>query len=372
MDERRLASPFRSPNAALIEKSIVLLLFVTFLSGLLLVVLPFCVGLVFGGVVAIATWPLRQFLRAFGLTPGWTATALLVAFLTFAAAPILLIGPRLGGEIVRIFDMVGAWLETAPPPPQWITAIPLVGDSFQEQWIKAFKSDTKLSEIVAHYAGLLRRVAIATARGLGDSLLQLLVTLVFATMFWVHGDSLAAAAAGVLRRVGGPQLAILASVSVNAVRGVVFGVIGTASIQGLFMAIGFWSFGIPGALPAGFLTLMLAISQIGGPFINLIWAGGAYWLHLNGQTGALFWAFVTWGLLVTFIDSVTTPFLIGARIQMPIVLVMVGVLGGFLSFGFLGLFVGPALIAVAHALFIAWRTRCDLCIDRPSDPSEGC
>ena len=355
MDERRPDALSGLGNAALIEKSIVLLLFLAFLSGLMLVLLPFGVGLMFGGVIAVAAWPLRQALRGIGMSSGWAATVLLGALLTFVAVPILLLAPRLAGETARILDVVRVWLETAPPPPQWLESIPIVGDSLKEQWIEAFTTGAKPHEILAPYAEPLRGALIAVARGMGESLLQLLLALAIATMFWAQGDTLAAVSMDVLRRLGGAHLAEMAVLSVNAVRGVFYGVVGTACFQALLMAIGVWLAGIPGAVPIGFVTLLLALSQIGGPLIHLVWAGGAYWLYLQGQTGLVLWAFVAWGLFITFVDNILKPWLIGASIQMPLALVIVGVFGGFLSFGFLGLFIGPVLIAIAYALLVAWR-----------------
>jgi predicted PurR-regulated permease PerM len=155
--------------------------------------------------------------------------------------------------------------------------------------------------------------------------------------------------------------------SVGAVRGVFYGVVGTAFIQAALMAIGCWLVGIPGAIPIGFITLLLALSQIGGPLIHLVWLGGAYWLYTKGQAGLVLWLFVGWGIFVTVIDNILKPWLIGASIQMPLALVILGVFGGFLSFGFLGLFVGPVLIAVAYALLVAWRA--ERHIGEPSNPA---
>lgn len=332
-----------------------LLLFLAFLSGLVLVLLPFGVGLMFGGVIAVAAWPFRQGLRRLGVSPGWTATILLSGVLAFVAIPIMMLAPRLAGETARILDVVRAWLETAPPPPQWLESIPLIGDNLKQQWIEAFTTGAKPHEILAPYAEPLRGAMISVARGVGESLLQLLLALAVATMFWAQGDTLAAVSMDVLRRLGGAHLADMALVSVNAVRGVFYGVVGTAFVQAVLMAGGVWFAGIPGAVPIGFVTLLLALSQIGGPLIHLVWAGGAYWLYLQGQVGLILWVFVAWGVFVTVIDNILKPWLIGASIQMPLALVIVGVFGGFLSFGFLGLFIGPVLIAIAYALLVAWR-----------------
>ena len=131
--------------------------------------------------------------------------------------------------------------------------------------------------------------------------------------------------------------------------------VGTACVQAVLMAAGIWLAGVPAAIPLGFVTLLLALSQIGGPLIHLVWAGAAYWLYARGQTGLVLWFIVGWGIVVALLDNVLKPWLIGTSIQMPLALVIVGVFGGFLSYGFLGLFIGPVLIAIAYALLVAWR-----------------
>jgi predicted PurR-regulated permease PerM len=136
---------------------------------------------------------------------------------------------------------------------------------------------------------------------------------------------------------------------------VFFGVVGTACVQAVLMATGIWLAGVPAAVSLGFVTLLLALSQIGAPLLNLVWAGAAYWLYSRGQTSVVRGFLVVWGTVVSLLDGVLKPWLIGSSIQMPLALVIVGVFGGFLSFGFLGLFIGPVLIAIAYALLVAWR-----------------
>ncbi|MBX9759063.1 MAG: AI-2E family transporter [Beijerinckiaceae bacterium] len=359
MDDRRqpLSGLGGLGNTALIEKSIVLILFLAFAAGVLMVLLPFGIGLLFGGVIAISTWPLREWMRRAGLSPGVSATLLLIGLLAFVAIPVLLLAPRLVGDVTRVLDVVRVWLQTSPPPPVWLEAIPFVGDNLKTHWVTAIGSGASLTEVLAPYAETLRSVTIAVARGMGESLVQLLLALAIATMFWAQGDTLALVSVDVLRRLGGDHLAKMAGLSVNAVRGVFYGVVGTACVQAGLMAIGCWAVGIPGAVPIGFITLLLALSQIGGPLIHLVWAGGVYWLYLQGQAGLLLWLFAGWGVFVSFIDNILKPWLIGASIEMPLALVILGVFGGFLSFGFLGLFVGPVLIAVAYALLVAWRAQ---------------
>ena len=105
----------------------------------------------------------------------------------------------------------------------------------------------------------------------------------------------------------------------------------------------------------GFIALLLAISQIGAPLLIVIWGGAAWWLFGHNSAG---WGtfIIIWGVFVSIIDNLIRPWLIGLGIDMPLSLTVLGVFGGFVVFGFLGLFVGPALIAIAYTLLMAWRT----------------
>jgi predicted PurR-regulated permease PerM len=178
--------------------------------------------------------------------------------------------------------------------------------------------------------------------------------LVVATMFWVSGDALAAALRDIFRRLGGEAAVTALDVAAGAVRGVAYGVVGTAAIQAVVMATGLVVAGVPGAALLGFVTLLLALSQIGAPLIVAVWGGAAAWLFGQDQQG---WGMfvIAWGLVVTLMDNVIKPWLIGFGVAMPMSLTILGVFGGFVSFGFLGLFIGPTLIAVAFMLLQAWR-----------------
>ncbi|WP_373502772.1 AI-2E family transporter [Aestuariivirga sp.] len=352
-DGKREASGFQT--AALMEKLVLLMMFVALLVGVLLVVMPFSVGLMFGGIIAIAAWPLRSWLMSWGLNGYVTAFLLLALVIAFIILPILAVAPGLATQLTGLFDVVRAWLDSSPAPPSWLQSIPLIGDTIHDQWILLLGSNTAAKEMLAPYMGSFRTVLLNVAKGLGESLLQLLLAMVFATMFWAQGDTFAATFMDLLHRLGGQRLTEMAVVSVNAVRGVFYGVVGTAAIQAAMMSLGLLLAGVPGAAPLGFVTLLLALSQIGALLINLVWGGAVYWLYANGETGIVLWLLMGWGLFIVFIDNILKPLLIGTSITMPLALVIVGVFGGFLSFGFLGLFIGPVIIAIAYAMITAWR-----------------
>ena len=342
-------------TAALMEKLVLLILFVTLLAGVLMVIMPFTVGLMFGGIIAIAAWPLRQFLMRRGLNAFVTAMLLLALVIAFIVLPLLAMAPGLATQLAGLFDVFKSWIDSSPAPPAWLASIPLVGESMHAQWTRLFGSSAALRDLIMPYTGTLRGALLTAASGLGESLMQIVLSMIFATMFWAQGDKLAETFMDLLGRLGGHRLTEMAVISVNAVRGVFYGVVGTAAIQAAMMTVGLYLAGVPGAAPLGFVTFLLALSQIGSVLIHVVWGGAAYWLYTQGETGLVLWLLMGWGVLIAFIDNILKPLLIGTSITMPLVLVMVSVFGGFLSFGFLGLFIGPVIIAIAYAMITAWR-----------------
>jgi predicted PurR-regulated permease PerM len=132
---------------------------------------------------------------------------------------------------------------------------------------------------------------------------------------------------------------------------VIYGIVGTGLAQGVAAAIGFLIAGVPGAPLLGFITFFLSIVPVGPP---LLWIGATVWLFNQGQPGwAVFMA--VWGFfVVSGIDNIVKPLLISRGTKLPFVLVLLGVLGGILAFGFIGIFLGPTLLAVGFNLARRW------------------
>jgi predicted PurR-regulated permease PerM len=155
------------------------------------------------------------------------------------------------------------------------------------------------------------------------------------------------------------RLAGLHSVNVldtvnNTVRGVMYGLVGTALAQGFVATIGFVIAGVPAAMLLGVATFILSLIPVGPP---LIWGGAAIWLFYQGSMG---WGIfmLLWGmLLISSVDNVVKPLLISRGSNLPFILVMFGVMGGVLAFGFVGIFIGPTLLAVGFSLMKKWTAR---------------
>lgn len=343
--------------SSLNERIALLALLSLLVLGVYFILKPFITGIVFGGILAIAAWPVRAWLVRRGLSGPWAAALMLVALLLFVLVPSILTAPGLALEVKGLAERLTAMLADAPQLPAWITGLPWVGAKIAEGWNDLIHQTPEAQAMVASYAEPIRKFLTDAAFGFASSLMHIGIALIVATSFWSNGHQLVSVLQDSLERLGGEQLAQMTTVAGNAVKGVFYGIVGTATIQGALMALGLLAAGVPAAAPLGFVTLLLAISQFGGLLINLVWGGAAWWIYSASGTGFAFWFVVVWGLFVTFLDNFLKPMLIGARMTLPIMLVIIGVFGGFISFGFLGLFIGPTLLAVTYDLLAAWRGR---------------
>jgi predicted PurR-regulated permease PerM len=338
----------------LLERAVLLLLFAGLLLGILAVLRPFGTGILFGAILAIAAWPLRDLLLRRGLKRGLVATLLLVLALAVVVLPLMALAPGLGERLTQGAGRLRDYFASAPQIPSWLAGLPFVGQRLASLWDKVLLAKGDISTLLEPYSDALREALVDAARALGQSVLQIILSLVVATFFWVSGDTLIARLHDILSRLGGETADTALDVAADAVRSVAYGVVGTAVIQAVIMGIGLAVAGVPGAVLLGFVTLLLALSQIGAPLIIVVWAGAAIWLFGQDHQGwGIFMIF--WGLVVTVIDNFIKPLLIGAGVAMPMSLTILGVFGGFVAFGFLGLFIGPTLIAVGYTLLEAWR-----------------
>ena len=347
----------RDATVATIERALVLLLIALLLLGVFEVLRPFITAILFGAILSVAAWPLRDLLVRIGLPRGAAAVVLLLLSLGVLALPALILAPGLADQVAHGGERVAMVLATVPhTPPDWLASLPLVGDQIAGLWNDAASGELDVAATLAPYSESVRHILVAVAAGLADSLLQLVLALAVATMFWVHGRELAGELRAVLNDLGGEAAAGALDTAGASVRGVAYGVVGTATLQAVLMGSGLAMAGIQGAPTFGFITLLLALSQIGAPLIYVIGLGSAWWLFHGGAVG---WSIflLAWCAFVSAADHVVRPVLISFGVAMPLALVILGVFGGFLSFGFLGLFIGPSLLAVAFTLLAAWRGR---------------
>jgi predicted PurR-regulated permease PerM len=344
--------------SATIERGLALTLFAGLLLGILATLRPFATAILFGSILAVTLWPLRRGLVARGLPPGGAAALLLVLVVVAVVAPLLAVAPGVVAAAEQGLEIARRALEAAPrDPPAWIPTLPLVGERAAGLWTEVAAARGDIARALAPYASQIQGLVVGLAAGLVDSAVQLLLALVVAGMLWTFGDTIAETLAHAARRLGGGTGARVLEAAGAAVRAVAYGVVGTSFLQAALMTFGLAVAGVPGAALLGFLTLLFSVSQILGPLVIVTWAGAAWWLWQQGEPGwSVFMAI--WGaVLVSGSDNIVRPLLISRGTRMPLSLIILGVFGGFVSFGFLGLFIGPTLLAVGYVLLQAWRGR---------------
>jgi len=355
-------APARSPaeTVLLAERAAVLILLAVLLYAVVRVLEPFGLAIAFGGFIAIGTWPAREALVRAGLRPALAAMLLLLGLFVLVAVPALLMAPDLANQVRSVVTAAREALQDlSPTPPPWLTSLPLVGEQAGAFWGRLRAMQGNISALIAPYGGQIARLLVDVGQAAAGSVVQVLLALVVAAMFWTGGDRLAGELHDIAGRLGGAVGVAAVDAAGGAVRGVAWGVVGTGILQAVLMGLGLAIAGVPGAAVLAFLTMIFSIGQVLGPLVVVTWGAAAAWLYGQGEGGwALF--MLAWGaVLVSGSDNIVRPLLIQRGSAMPLGLIILGVFGGLIAFGFLGLFVGPAVLAVAHGLLRAWQKHQD-------------
>lgn len=323
------------------------------LSACLWVLAPFASALFWAAVLAFASWPLMRLLTRWLDGRETAAAALLtLVWMVLVAVPLVWLGFNLADHIrdVTLF-LKEVQVDGLPTPPTWLGAIPLVGERLVGLWMTLDQQGAALFAAARPYLGQVGNWLLARSAQIGGGMLELVLSLVLVFFFYRDGPRLAAFVLSLLQRLIGDRAEHYLRLVAGTVQRVVNGVIGTAAAQGLLALVGFLIAGVPGALVLGILTFILSLIPMGPP---LVWVPATAWLFWQGEYGmAIFLG--AWGMfIISGVDNVLKPYLISRGGNLPLVVVLLGVFGGILAFGFMGLFLGPTLLAVAYSLLSDW------------------
>ena len=326
------------------------------LIGCFYVLQPFIGAMLFAGILCLTTWPAFIRVRARVGGRSWLAALILVMVMVLAlAVPVALAAQSIvvhSSEVVEAFRRL-LDQRSSFALPDFVRDIPAVGPWLDQQVRSLLQASG--ADIVA-FAKSFAEPAKVFVTGLGAAfaagLVQVLLAIFVAYFFYRDGEFVRELLLeGVSRLAGREHGTVLVETAQSALKGVIYGLVGTALAQALVALLGFVIAGVPGALLLAALTFVLSLVPM-GPV--LIWGGAAAWLYFHDQTG---WAIfmVVYGLaVISSVDNFVKPILMSRAGNLSMLLVVLGVFGGAVAFGFIGLFVGPALLAVAWALVKAW------------------
>ncbi|MEO7742393.1 MAG: AI-2E family transporter [Usitatibacter sp.] len=323
--------------------------------GCMLVLRPFIGAILFAGVLVLSTWPAYAGLRDRWQGRSTLAALVIVLVMVVAlAAPVALVAQSLivysatMVEAVRGFLGQRANLEL----PWFIRDLPLVGTLLDDYWHLLLQSREELVALGKRLADPAKSMLVALGGAVAEGLIQILIALFVAFFFYRDGERVRELLREGMARLAGPDYgAVLVRTAQAAVKGVVYGLIGTAFAQAAVALLGFLIAGVPGALLLAALTFILSLVPM-GPV--LVWGGAAAWLYSTDQTGWAIFMVVYGAAVISSVDNFIKPILMSRAGNLSMLLVVLGVFGGAIAFGFIGLFVGPALLAIAWSLTTAW------------------
>lgn len=322
--------------------------------GCFLVVRPFLAALLFAVVLCLSTWPAFTWLKArLGGREALAALVFALAMLLAIALPVALAAHSLVTHSSQAIDMVRGFLDRGPVQlPEWARTLPLVGAGLDEYWQRLTGSREELVALARRLAEPAKGFLFAAGSAAGEGLLQILLAIFVAFFLYRDGDHATRLIRDGMTRVAGSDrgLAVIATAQ-NAVKGVVYGLIGTAIAQSLVALLGFVIAGVPAAFLLAALTFVLSLVPMGPVFI---WGGAAAWLYGHGEPGWAIFMAIYGVAVISSVDNFVKPILMSRAGGLSMLLVVLGVFGGAVSFGFIGLFVGPALLAVAWSLVNQW------------------
>jgi predicted PurR-regulated permease PerM len=345
-----------STQKQIIQIAIVALL----LIGCIAVLTPFIGTLLLAIVLSVTTASLRNFLLArCGGRRSLTAAILCLMLILLLVLPMALLSGSLANGVEVASAYLRPFLESGLPTevPAWVSELPVAGSSISDYWHKLINSREEINELLRQLIAPTRKLALAAVSLFGQGLLQLALVIFFAFFIFrdaeIYADALRRASIKLAGNLG-ERMYKLAD---GTVTGVMVGIVGTAAAQSLVAMLGFVIAGVPGVIMLSVATFFFSMVPVVGA--TLIWAGAAAWLYEGGQTG---WAIfmVLWGMFgISSVDNFVKPILISRTSSLPLLLIVVGVFGGVLVFGFIGLFLGPTLLALGQVLIREWLDHVD-------------
>lgn len=346
-----------------ITRSTLAVLFIGLLiASSLWILRPFLFSLAWAVMIVVATWPFMLLVQRRCWNKRWIAVVVmsiglllvLVLPLSFAIVTIM----ERTGDVVGLVDSLKTLRIGAPPA--WFEKIPLVSHTLIERWQHLAEiSHQELSAKLAPYVNATLKWFVAQVGAMGTLVLHFGLMIILSAVLYAQGEKAAELVCSFARRLAGNRGQEAAMLSAAAIRSVALGIVGTAIVQSALGGLGLIVAGVPAVTLLIAVMMMLCIAQIGP---GLVLFSSVIWLYWSGENT---WATIllAWSVLVAISDNFLRPFLIRRGADLPIILIITGVIGGLVAFGVIGLFIGPVVLAVTYTLLLAWINGTEKCSD---------
>jgi predicted PurR-regulated permease PerM len=330
-------------------------------AGLIVVLVIFCYRvfhpfmdlMIWAIILAVTLYPLqRRLRRKWGIKEGRIATIIVVLAIAVLLVPIYLLGVSLAGSVESALAGVRDGGFHVPPPSDSVADWPLVGKPLHDFWQQAATDMTVLTQKFAPQIKAASLAILSKFASFAVGILLFIVALILAGIFMAYGESgHRSAIQAASRMFGADRGEHIAELCTATIRAVAQGVIGIAFIQMALVGVGFVVMGIPGAALLALAVLLLGIAQIPATIITIPVI--IYVIATQGVTGATI-IFSIYTFVAGLVDNVLKPLMLGRGVDVPMPVIQIGALGGMVTGGIIGLFIGPVILAIGYELFWQW------------------
>jgi predicted PurR-regulated permease PerM len=327
-----------------------------FLTGLLAldyqILGHFIVPVSWAVILVYVSWPLhRQIEKLFVTRRTLAALTTTLLLSSVIVIPLVWASFLLQAEIVGIYRNLPAWLDMKPTLPEFAVRIPYVGKELGNFLGQVDSLRELLRMRVLPWLGQYSGKVVNVLGDVGYNAAKLGFALLTAFFLYRDGPEVTGQVRKVLRMMLGERLEAYIATTEETLKAVVYGIVLTAVAQGVLAGAGYWFVGLRTPILLCVLTIFFALVPFGAP---VVWIAASLWLFANGQHwGAV--SLALWGsLVVSWVDNIIRPLVISGATRIPFLLVFFGVLGGLARFGFIGLFLGPVVLAVSFAVWHEW------------------
>lgn len=319
-------------------------------AACLFILLPFIPLLTWGMIIAVAAHPaFKRLQKSMGGRGVLAAVLFTLALLAVLILPVIMLAGSLIDGVQSVTAHIKSGAAIIPPPPPAVASWPLIGAPLNEFWRLA---STNLTELLKGFTPQIKAAlpgVLSATAGLGATVAQLLLAIVVSGVLLANAQAAYEVTRSLANRVFGEKGPEFQEMVGSTIRSVTFGIIGVAVIQSVFATVGFFVAGLPAVGLWAVIFLILAVLQVGG---LLLIPAVIYVFATATTTKAVI--FLIWCLFVGLMDNVLKPILLGRGASVPIAVVFLGAIGGFVAMGIVGLFVGAIVLSVGYKLFLAW------------------
>lgn len=330
-------------------------------AGLIVVLVLFCFNIfspfrdlmLWSVILAITLYPLQERLKGpLGQKDGRIATLIILVSIVILMVPIYLLGTSIADSVQNVMTIVQNQGFQIPPPKESIAGWPLIGKPITALWQQAA---TDLPGLTAKYLPQIKGLSLGLLgklAGVSMGFLTFIFALIIAGIFMAYGEAGSRSAVQIASRISGPEKgAKIAELCTATIRAVALGVVGIAFIQMLLVGLGFVFKGIPGAGLLALAVLLLGIMQLPVTLITIPVI--VYVFATEGPSTATI-VFAIYVFVSGLVDNVLKPLLLGRGVDVPMPVILIGALGGMVTSGIIGLFIGPVVLAIGYQLFWQW------------------